>query len=86
MLASPSGKAQVKWQRRPRQRQENGGVLAKLHASRAQVESLILGVGINVNISRNTMDHLYGEAAAGATSMYEALGHTIDRNVLAAQL
>ena len=80
-------KTQVKWPNDVLVNDKKiGGVLAELHASRAQVESLILGVGINVNISRNTMDHLYGEAAAGATSMYEALGHTIDRNVLAAQL
>jgi BirA family biotin operon repressor/biotin-[acetyl-CoA-carboxylase] ligase len=80
-------KAQVKW---PNDVLVNdrkiGGVLAELHASGARVESLVLGVGINVNINRNTMDHLYGEAAAGATSMCEALGHTIDRNALAARL
>lgn len=80
-------KAQVKWPNDVLVNDKKiGGVLADLHASDAKVESLILGVGINVNISRNTMNHLYADAAAGATSLYEALGHTIDRNALAARV
>ncbi len=80
-------KAQVKWPNDVLVNDKKiGGVLAELHTSGAQVASLVLGVGMNVNISRHSMEHLYGEAAAGATSMYEALGHAIDRNALAARL
>jgi BirA family biotin operon repressor/biotin-[acetyl-CoA-carboxylase] ligase len=80
-------KAQVKWPNDVLVNDKKiGGILAELHASGVRVESLILGVGVNVNISRNAMNHLYAEAAAGATSMCEALGHTIDRNALAARL
>jgi len=62
------------------------GVLAELQAVNGRVDSLILGIGINVNVSRNSIDHFYGAAAAGATSVLEALGHTIDRNALAARV
>jgi BirA family biotin operon repressor/biotin-[acetyl-CoA-carboxylase] ligase len=80
-------KTQVKWPNDVLVNDKKiGGVLAELHASGARVDSLILGMGINVNISRNTMDHLYADAATGATSLHEALGHTIDRNALAARL
>ena len=63
-----------------------GGVLTEVQAQDGDVAQLILGIGVNVNIDRPTMDRLYGEAAAGATSVREVLGHTIDRTMFVAQL
>lgn len=63
-----------------------GGVLTEVQTKDGDVAQLILGIGINVNIDRATMDRLYGRAAAGATSVHEILGHTIDRTVFVAQL
>jgi BirA family biotin operon repressor/biotin-[acetyl-CoA-carboxylase] ligase len=84
---APHVKAQVKWPNDVLLNDKKiGGVRAELQASGARVEALILGVGVNVNISRNAMNHLYGDAAAGATSLYEALAHPIDRTALAARL
>ncbi len=80
-------KAQVKWPNDVLVNDKKiGGILAELQASGTRVESLIVGVGINVNIDRNAMNHLYGKVADGATSFCEALGHTIDRNALAARV
>lgn len=79
--------AQVKWPNDVLVNDKKiAGVLAELHTTNGQVESLIIGIGINVNVSRNSIDHLYGDAAAGATSISEALGHFIDRNALAARV
>lgn len=61
------------------------GVLAEVQLRGGHIEQLILGVGVNLNMDRPTMDRVFGEAAAGATSLYEALQHPIDRDVFAAQ-
>ncbi|MGE0824860.1 MAG: biotin--[acetyl-CoA-carboxylase] ligase [Candidatus Binatia bacterium] len=63
-----------------------GGILAEVQFSDAHVSAVILGIGVNLNISRDDMNRHYGEAASGATSLYEALGHTVDRNAFAARL
>ena len=63
-----------------------GGVLTEVQAKDGDVAQLILGIGVNVNIKRTEMDRLFGEAAAGATSVHEILGHTIDRTAFIAQL
>src|SRR5262249_4371762 len=43
-----------------------------------------LGIGVNLNIDRTSMDHLFADAAQGATSLHEALGRTVDRPAFAA--
>ena len=48
------------------------------------VEFLVLGVGVNLNVSGESLRHALGEAAASATSVSEAVGHEIDRNAFAA--
>ena len=48
------------------------------------VEFLVLGVGVNLNVSSESLHHALGEAAATATSLSEAIGHEIDRNAFAA--
>jgi BirA family biotin operon repressor/biotin-[acetyl-CoA-carboxylase] ligase len=61
-------------------------VLAEVRLHAGRVEQLILGVGVNLNIDRPSMDHVFGAAAAGATSVREATGDMVDRNVFAARL
>ena len=86
-LANYDVAAQVKW---PNDVLVNNkkiaGVLSELQIAGDHVNSLILGIGVNVNINRSSMNQQYGEAAAGATSLLEVLGHTVDRNVLAARI
>jgi BirA family transcriptional regulator, biotin operon repressor / biotin---[acetyl-CoA-carboxylase] ligase len=48
------------------------------------VEFLVLGVGANLNVDSESLRHALGEAAAGATSLSEVIGHEIDRNAFAA--
>lgn len=62
------------------------GVLAEVQLHDSQLGHLILGMGVNLNIDRPTIDRFFGETAAGATSLYEALGRSVDRNAFAAQL
>ena len=62
------------------------GVLAEVQLHNGQIDQLILGIGVNLNIDRPTIDRFFGEAAVGATSLYEALGQQIDRNTFAARL
>ncbi|MBI3301384.1 MAG: biotin--[acetyl-CoA-carboxylase] ligase [Deltaproteobacteria bacterium] len=62
------------------------GVLAEVQAHDGRVEHLILGMGVNLNIDRPTMDRLFGDAAPGATSLRETLGHEVDRASFAAVL
>ncbi len=80
-------KAQVKW---PNDvlvvDKKIAGVLAEIRLHEGQLEHVILGIGVNLNIDRPTMDGVFGEAAAGATSLFEAVGRQVDRNVFAAQL
>jgi BirA family biotin operon repressor/biotin-[acetyl-CoA-carboxylase] ligase len=79
--------AQVKW---PNDVLVNdhkiAGVLTDVHIQDDRVEHLVVGLGVNLNIDRPTMDRLYGEAAPGATSLCEALGEPIDRNTFTARV
>lgn len=79
--------AQVKWPNDVLVNDKKiAGVLTDVHLYSGRVEYVILGIGVNLNIERLTMDRLYGEAAPGATSLQETLGRTVDRNVFAARL
>jgi BirA family biotin operon repressor/biotin-[acetyl-CoA-carboxylase] ligase len=48
------------------------------------VEFLVLGVGVNLNVSAECLHQALGEAAATATSLSEVIGHEVDRNAFAA--
>jgi BirA family biotin operon repressor/biotin-[acetyl-CoA-carboxylase] ligase len=79
-------KSQVKWPNDVLVADKKiAGVLAEVQLRDGQLEHLILGMGVNLNIDRPTIDRFFGEAAA-ATSLYEALGRSVDRNAFAAQL
>jgi BirA family biotin operon repressor/biotin-[acetyl-CoA-carboxylase] ligase len=80
-------KAQVKWPNDVLVNDKKiAGVLTDVQLFHGRVESVILGIGVNLNIDRPNMDRLYGEAALGATSLQEALGRAVDRNAFAARL
>jgi BirA family biotin operon repressor/biotin-[acetyl-CoA-carboxylase] ligase len=80
-------KAQVKWPNDVLVNDKKiAGVLTDVGLFRGRVEYVILGIGVNLNIDRPSMDRLYGEAAPGATSLREAVGQTVDRNAFAARL
>jgi BirA family biotin operon repressor/biotin-[acetyl-CoA-carboxylase] ligase len=51
-----------------------------------RVTSVVVGVGINVNVLHAQLEQGLGPAAADATSLREALGRPIDRNALAASI
>ena len=80
-------KAQVKWPNDVLVNDKKiAGVLTDIRLQGGRVESVIIGIGVNLNIDRLTMDRLYGEAAPGATSLQETLGRMVDRNAFAARL
>ena len=80
-------KAQVKWPNDVLVNDKKiAGVLSEVQTRDGRIDSLILGIGVNVNIDRPGMDRMFGDVASGATSLYEVLGRTADRNALAARL
>jgi BirA family transcriptional regulator, biotin operon repressor / biotin---[acetyl-CoA-carboxylase] ligase len=86
-LEMHGAKAQVKWPNDVLVTDKKiAGVLADVRVHEERIDYLILGMGINLNIDRPTMDRYFGEAAAGATSFYEASGHLIDRTTFATTL
>lgn len=80
-------KAQVKWPNDVLVSDKKiAGVLAEVRLHDDRIDSLVLGMGINLNIDRPTMDRYLGDASAGATSFYEASGHLIDRTAFTTTL
>jgi BirA family biotin operon repressor/biotin-[acetyl-CoA-carboxylase] ligase len=80
-------KAQVKWPNDVLVADKKiAGVLAEIQAHDGPVDHLILGIGVNLNIDRASMNRLFADAAAGATSLREALGRAVDRSAFAALL
>jgi BirA family transcriptional regulator, biotin operon repressor / biotin---[acetyl-CoA-carboxylase] ligase len=80
-------KAQVKWPNDVLVNDKKiAGVLAEVQTHDGRVEQVVLGMGVNLNIDRLSMDRVFGDVAAGATSVREATGRTIDRTAFAARL
>lgn len=80
-------KAQVKWPNDVLVNDKKiGGILADVHTHGGHLEALTMGIGVNLNIDRPGMNQLYGDAAAGATSLREARGQHVDRNAFAARV
>ncbi len=59
------------------------GILTEMRLSGGGISSVIVGIGVNVNIPRNELDPAF---RAGATSLLEETGRATDRTVLAAAL
>jgi BirA family biotin operon repressor/biotin-[acetyl-CoA-carboxylase] ligase len=80
-------KAQVKWPNDVLVADKKiAGVLAEVQAHDGSVKHLILGMGVNLNIDRASMNRLFADAATEATSLHEALGRTVDRSEFTALL
>ena len=47
---------------------------------------MILGIGVNLNVDRADLAAALGPLAEDAVSLQELVGHTVDRNVFAAEL
>jgi BirA family biotin operon repressor/biotin-[acetyl-CoA-carboxylase] ligase len=60
------------------------GALVECPTRGERIDFLVLGVGVNVNVEQSALQAALGPAAAAATSLREAAGHRLDRNVLAA--
>jgi BirA family biotin operon repressor/biotin-[acetyl-CoA-carboxylase] ligase len=86
-IEAEGGQAQVKW---PNDvllaGRKVAGVLAELQTIGERVETLVLGIGVNVNISQDRLDQALGQTPWGATSLTEILGREIDRVAFAATL
>ena len=57
-----------------------GGTLASVAAVADAVQHVILGVGVNLNVSREALARALGPAASFATSARTVAGRAIDRN------
>jgi BirA family transcriptional regulator, biotin operon repressor / biotin---[acetyl-CoA-carboxylase] ligase len=60
------------------------GVRAEVAIAGDAVAHVILGVGVNLNVSRAALRAALGEAGQAATSLRDALGRPIDRNAFTA--
>jgi BirA family biotin operon repressor/biotin-[acetyl-CoA-carboxylase] ligase len=65
-------------------RRKVGGSLVESATRGAEMEFLILGVGVNVNVDAAALHAALGPAGAAATSLAAALGREVDRNAFAA--
>ncbi len=61
-----------------------GGSLVECVVRGEQVDFLVLGVGVNLNVDAASLRDALGEAAAAATSLSAVSGHEIDRSAFAA--
>jgi BirA family transcriptional regulator, biotin operon repressor / biotin---[acetyl-CoA-carboxylase] ligase len=86
-IEAEGGQAQVKW---PNDvllaGRKVAGVLAELRLLGERVEALVLGIGVNLNVSQDSLDQALGETAWAATSLKEVLGREIDRAAFAVTL
>ena len=62
------------------------GVLTELKARGERTDFVVVGIGVNVNMSRGTINREMAEFAPQATSVSENLGREVDRAKFAADL
>jgi BirA family biotin operon repressor/biotin-[acetyl-CoA-carboxylase] ligase len=67
-------------------RHKVAGILAELELHQETVEFVVVGIGVNVNMTQETLQHHLGPIAQTATSVQIALGHEIPRETLLADL
>lgn len=67
-------------------RQKVAGTLVECSTHDGDVQHVILGIGVNLNVGREALRAALGDAAGGATSLREMTGREIDRNVFAGTL
>lgn len=68
------------------QRHKVAGILAELELHQETVEFVVVGIGVNVNMTQETLQHHLGPVAQTATSVQIALGHEVPREALLAGL
>ena len=74
-------KAGVKWPNDVMvQERKVAGVRAELITRGSAVDYIVLGVGVNLNVTHEVLRVGLGETAQGATSLREELGHPVDLN------
>jgi BirA family biotin operon repressor/biotin-[acetyl-CoA-carboxylase] ligase len=61
------------------------GVRAETTTRGDAVDYVVLGVGVNLNVTREALRSGLGETAQFATSLREALGRAVDRNAFTAR-
>ncbi len=67
-------------------RRKVAGVLTEMELGGDRVEFVLVGLGINLNMTRGVMNDLMGEVSEVATSVREELGHEVDRSEFAARV
>lgn len=67
-------------------RRKVAGVLTEMELGGDRVEFVLVGLGINLNMTRRVMNDLMGEVSEVATSVREELGHEVDRSEFAASV
>lgn len=67
-------------------RRKVAGVLTEMELAGERVEFVLVGIGINLNMTRGDMNGLMGDVSEIATSVREHLGHEVDRPEFAASL
>ena len=79
--------AKIKW---PNDIQIKGkkvaGVLTEIRTKREMVDFIVLGIGVNINMTREDINNEMGKVANIATSLKENLGKDINRSKFAADL
>jgi BirA family biotin operon repressor/biotin-[acetyl-CoA-carboxylase] ligase len=63
-----------------------GGTLVECATTRDRLDHLILGCGVNLNVTPAALEEALGAEAARATSLSAAAGRPIDRNTFAAMV
>ncbi len=80
-------KCQIKW---PNDllvnRRKVAGVLTEMEPDGDRVQFVLVGLGINLNMTRSMMNDLMGEVSEIATSVMEESGHEVDRSEFAANV
>jgi len=62
------------------------GILAEMEMDGDEVSAVILGVGVNINMTRKELDELLGEISTSSTSVSESIGRRVDRALFTASL
>jgi biotin-[acetyl-CoA-carboxylase] ligase BirA-like protein len=80
------GKAGLKWPNDVLVRNRKvAGVRAEMTARGDSVDYIVLGVGVNLNVTHEALRTGLGETGRFATSLREALGRAVDRNAFTAR-
>lgn len=80
-------KSQIKW---PNDilinNKKVAGVLTEMKSSNNLVEFIVVGIGVNLNLSKKEIKERLKEVSDNTTSLFEALGKFVDREIFVADL